>query len=462
MKGIAMLWVLLISLGAIADESPVLLTVDGATRLALERSRDLRDARLALTEARGRVSEAWGDVYPHIDYSASYVRNISPAVSFVPAQLFDPTAAADDFLALQFGADNSWQSAFTIEQPLFDPGIFIGLGAAERYERLQAELVRGRAQQVATRVRLNCYELLLRAEEVRLTERSLERVRQALAETRARFSAGLASEYDVLRLEVELANLEPNLLRARNGLLSARRRLAVELDAGDPEAVQLADESSLGGVDVGTPSPSPPDELVRAAQDGRSDLRQLERTAELRRTQVRRERSEYLPRVSLFGSWEIQAQQNGGPNFFGDERTRATSKMAGVVLRVPLFTGLQRHARIGQRRAALRQAETQTQLARDQAEAEVRDLAGALDEAHARAAGQRLAVGQAERGFQIALARFGRGVGSQLEVTDAEVALRQSEFHHAQAAHDVLATLARLDLATGRIPIVDEYLEEGP
>lgn len=451
------MWLLAAALAATATAAAAAdelrLSVDGAVRLALERSRDVEDAGLELTQADERVAEAWGEVWPHVDLAASYARNISPAVSFVPANLFDPTAAPGTFIALQFGADNSWQTAVTLEQPLFDPGLLVGLGAAERYRRLQVEVVRGRQQEVATRVRLACYDLLLRAEEVRLTQRSLERVHEALAETRARAGAGLASDYDVLRLEVEVANLEPALLRSGNALASARRQLAVELAVDDPARIQLTDSLAAAPEAGARPAAAG---LVDLALARRSDVLQLEATTQLRRSQVRREQVQYLPTVSLFGAWEMQAQQNGGPDFFGTADSRATSKVAGVRVRLPLFTGLQRDARIDLQQAALRQSQTRARLARDRAAAQVQDLDEARAEARARARAQGLAVAQAGRGFQIALARLRQGLGSQLEVTDAEMALRQSEFNHAQAAHDLLATQARLDLAVGRVAPVDD------
>ena len=72
-----------------------------------------------------------------------------------------------------------------------------------------------------------------------------------------------------------------------------------------------------------------------------------------------------------------------------------------------------------------------------------------------RARGQGLAVGQAQRGFEIASAQYREGLSSQLEVTDAEVALRQSEFNYAQAVYDYLVARAQLDEAMGRVPMVD-------
>ena len=440
-----------------------MLTVDDAVRIAFERNRDLRTARLAVEEAGSQVAEVWGQTLPQVDFSASYIRNISPPVSFVPARVFDPGAPAGEFISLQFGADNSWQSALSVEQALFDPGLFVDLGAVRRMRRLQSEVVRGRLHEVATRVRLTCYGLLLRAQEVHLTERSLARVRTALKETRARSRAGLATDYDVLRLQVELANLEPGLLRARNAVVASHRQLAVELDIDEPRRLGLADSEDLSDTTRFSGSAhaamDSTDVLVRSAMAARSDLRQLELTAALRRTEVRHAQVEYLPTLSVFGSWNVQAQQNGSPDFFGEGESRATSKVAGVRVDLPLFTGLQRDARIDRRKAALHQAQNQTQLARHRAEAEVRDLAAALAESRARERAQRLAVSQAGRGFEIALARYRRGVGTQLEVTDAEVALRQSEFNHAQAAHDVLATSAYLDLAVGRVAPADGQAE---
>ena len=453
-----LIWVLMgwgapVAAEGTAPGGELLLSIDEVVELALDRGREMAEARLLLTEAEELGSEAWGEVYPRVDFSASYVRNISPPVSFVPARVFNPAAPEGEFLSLEFGADNSWQSAVTLRQPLFDPRALVGLGAADDLLRLRTEVVRGHSQQVATRVRLLCYDLLLRGEEVRLTERSLDRLRQALDETRGRARAGLASDYDVLRLEVELANLEPSLLLARNARDSARRRLGLELALDDPGRLRLSAGASLL---AGESAPVLPEgDLVQTALAHRSDVRQLEHTAELSRKQVRIEQVEYLPKLSLFATWDVQAQQDGRPDFFGSSRNRATSKMAGLSVELPLFTGLQRDARIGQRQSALRQAQIRTRMARDQAAVQVRDLEAALAEAAQRQKAQGLAVAQARRGFEIASARFREGLGSQLEVTDAEVALRRSEFNMARAAHDRLARRAQLDLAVGRVSPVD-------
>ncbi|MEK9500477.1 TolC family protein [Gemmatimonadota bacterium DH-20] len=450
------------------------LTLERAVRTALDRNPQLRAARFGLEEAQEQVSEAWSSVFPSLDLSTTYTRNVSPAVNFLPANIFDPTADPNELISVQFGADNTWQLSVNLEQPLFNAAAFIGVGAAGRFEALQQESVRGQAHEVVTRVRESYYGLLLAQEQARLSENSVRRVRASLEETRALNRGGLASDYDVLRLEVELANLEPALRQATNAVAQGRRQLGIDLGL-DPEATEALEVAgSLADLDlndpagndsanrellafVGVPLGDAPEagglaELVAT----RSDVRQLELTESLRHTEMRLEQVEYMPRLSLFGTYAINSQQNGDPDFFAEPR--AYSRNIGVQLTLPIFQGFRRDARIDQKRAALRQAETQTELARSQGVAEVRSLIERADEARDRAAGQGLAVQQATRGFEIARAQYREGLGSQLELTDAEVALRQSEFNYAQAVYDFLVARARLDAAAGRVPLVEDRM----
>jgi outer membrane protein TolC len=448
------------------------LTLPGAVRAALERNPQIRGARFGLEEAREQVSEAWGDVYPSLDLNAAYTRNVSPSVSFLPANILDPEGDPNELVAVRFGADNTWSSTLSLEQPLFNAAAFIGVGAAGRFRSLQEEVVRGEIQNVVTGVRESYYDLLLAQEQSRLTENSVHRVRESLAETQALNRAGLSSDYDVLRLEVELANLEPNLRRSLNAVQQARRALGVALDMEADEAEGLTVAGSLATMNLDEAGANSADnreilafagadfqpgvdevDVAEMALDARSDVRQLTMTESLRKTEMRLEQVEYLPRISFFGNYAIDSQQNGDPDFFGTPR--AYTRNVGVRVTLPIFQGFQRDARIDQRRAVLRRAESETRYARSLARSEVRTLMEQAEESLERARAQRMAVGQAERGFEIARAQYQEGLGSQLELTDAEVALRESEFNYAQAVYDYLVARARLDVAVGRVPLVE-------
>lgn len=451
-------------------------------RSALDTNNRLVAAREAYNLAEEQVSEAWSGVMPSVNFNASYQRNLAVPVNFLPAAIFDPTAGPNDYIGVQFGADNQWNSTISVEQALFRPTLLVALGAAQGFENLQDESVRGQEQAVVTQVRSAYYQLLLAQEQARLTENSVRRVRASLEETRALNRGGLADDYSVLRLEVELANLEPNLRRANNAVAQARRSLAVLVTYPDHESLVV--EGSLAEMNLEdlsanssenqailtfngaslSLSEGSEDALTRGlarAAELRSDLRQLALTEDLRRSEMRAEQVTYLPEITMFGNYIVSAQDNGSPSFFGrGDGQSATSRALGLRVSLPVFQGLGRDARIDQRRATLREAQANSRQATQLALSQIRTISETIDEARARASGQALAVRQAQRGFEIASAQFSEGLGSQLELTDAEVALRQSEFNYAQAVFDYLIACAQFDEATGQVPLVDVRREE--
>lgn len=443
-----------------------------ALGLALRNNRDIRDALFGRDAAEGRVKEAWGSVLPTLDLTASYTRNLAVPANFLPRVIFDPDAGPDELVAVKFGADNSWNFQLRAEQPLFQASAFIGVGAAARYKALQTEVVRGRAIDVATRVKLAYYDALLAQESVRLSENTVSRIRQTLEETQAMNRAGISSSYDVLRLEVELANVEPGLRRSRNAFAAATRALSIELGVGEMDSLAVA--GSLASFDIAAaaeaetgagaaaarvlvaaaPATLSEERALELARRNRSDLRQLDLTERLRETELKVERSEYLPKLTLFGTYSINAQENGSPDFFGSTgEERAFGRQVGLQVSVPLFAGFKRPARLSQLRAGVEQVRTQRHLLEDRVENEVKTVLEQVEEARSRASAQRLALTQARRGFEIASVQYREGISSQLEVTDAEVALRQSEFNYAEAVYDYLVARARLDQALGMVPL---------
>jgi outer membrane protein len=450
-------------------------TLDDVVRTALERNREMEIARLELADAGQRVREAWGNVYPQVNVNTSLTRNLEVPTQFLPALIFDPNAEPGSLIPVRFGADNQYYGQIRAEQTLFQAGVFIGVGAASRYESLKTEELRGRAQQIATRARRAYLDVLLAEEALRLNENAVQRVRQVLEETRARQRAGLASEYDVLRLEVQLANLEPRRRQSVSHVAAARRTMAAELGmeggeemrvAGSLAAVRLTPEENdpanrqlIEFSGLRAPEAMPLDEVLALAMQRRSDLRQLEWNRRLRHAQLRAQQGESLPRVSAFGVYSVTAQDDGGVTFYGGpDGFRAYGQQVGIQVTLPIFSGFQRNARVQQQQVAVRQAEVQQRLARVHVDNQIRTLLDAVIEARERTEAQRRAVGQAQRGYEIARTQYREGLSSQLEVTDAEGALRESEFNYAQAVHDYLTARAHLDEAVGVVPWVDTDL----
>lgn len=135
---------------AAAQEAPGTtqrVTLEQALDLALRNNRDLRDAVLERDRAGDQVKEAWSSVFPTLDLTASYARNLSLPLTFIPRNVFEPDADPNELVGVKFGADNLWDFQLRAEQPLFQASAFVGVGAAGRYRSLSEEAVReiGRA-----------------------------------------------------------------------------------------------------------------------------------------------------------------------------------------------------------------------------------------------------------------------------------------------------------------------------
>ena len=452
--------------------------IDRAVEIALRNNRDLRVAELDLATAEKQVDEAYGSLFPEIDGTASYQRNLAVPESFLPAIIIDPDADPDELIPVRFGAENDWRASINVDQPLFDAALFIGVSTAGRFRDYSREALRGAAQRIATNVRIAYLDVLLAEQRLLVTRNSVDRVALTLEESRALNRVGLLGEYDVLRLEVELANIEPELRRSRDFLAEARRTLAIEMGLSVAEPVGA--EGNLTEVNpdsleantpdnrlllayggVVEPAAASPEVLLERAWVSRSDLRQVALQRELEEARVRVARTELLPSVTGFFTAGVFSQENGAPDFFGENtRQRTTTSAVGLRVDVPIFSGLRRWNRVEQRQIAVRQVESQLADLRLRAENEVRSRWSDVTEARARARAQVRAVGEATRGFEIASLRYREGTGSRLEVTDAELALRQAELNYAQAVYDFLVARARLDLAVGEVPSVTSVMDE--
>ena len=445
-----------------------------AVEIALVNNVQILAASSSVRIAEQQVREVQSGVYPQVSAEVSYLRTLgSLSQRVIPGQ--DPDIESDTSNA----PDNTWSASLKLNQTVIDFRVFAGFAAAGHLLSLRGEERRGAAHQVVGLVRQSYFDALLAAEQEALTEQSIARVRQTLRETRARHGEGFASDDELLRAEVQFTNLETRLILARNRVVAARGRLlvAIGVDPLQPVAVsgslselQLAPgaRNSAGNADLLAATGAvalaamTEEELRQAAFTLRSDLRQLRTGVTLAEKQVEAQEGEALPLIRAFGSVDFRVADNDEDDVFGSRIPMSDrysqwdlSASAGLSIQVPVFSGFGRLSRLEQRREELRRTSDGLRHAEREMVNQIRTLAAALREARARAASQRVAIVQSERGYEIATARYRAGVGSQFEVVAAETTLREAEFNYAQAVYDYLSTASRLELATGQVPLVD-------
>lgn len=452
-------------------------TLTQAIQIALANNTDIKRSLLTLKDADQQVHLAWSEVLPEISGSATYTRNLEIPVNFVPAQFFDPDAPPGELVPLQFGTDNNWNGGFSVDQTLFRGEAIIGISSSELFKSAQAEALRATTQQIVTGTRIAYYNVLVAEEQLRLQTATVERLRENLKENRARQKAGLIDEYAVLQVEVQLSNEEPQLTQAKYAVEQAYRELniqlglPIELDIavrgnfssykiGSEEVIDQANEN-IKQVDSMTPySFEEQKQLVDIATDLRGDIRILQKQEDLKDQEIKAIQSRFLPSLSANYNLNWSAAQAGSPVFFGSEETRARSQTVGVTLSLPIFQGFERSANLQIAKIEQKDIELQQEFAIRSAKNEIQSARESLNEAIETAPAREKALSQARQGYERVKARLNNGIGSQIDVTEAEFQLRQAEVNYAQMVYNYLSAKARYDQAIGMVPFVDKSTPE--
>lgn len=450
MSGWALVILLAFPMGAAQVDTLSLLE---AVEIGRSQNLSVRRARAVEREAHARVWSAAGRLLPEVTASAGYQRNFLVNEVFLPAVIFDSDAAPDELIPVRFGADNQWQAQVSVSVPLVDATAWMGAAGARLSRNVAAADTTRAVRDAIAEIQVAYLDALLARERAGLANETAGRLAAVHRDARAREAAGLATGYDVLRLGIAARSARTDARRAESEWRAAKRKLALAVGWDPDRPFKLAGGlgapiETAASEGTATPAPAGPEDALNRRADVRAAVLQIRiarQTHEVART-------EFLPKISAFGTLALTAQENGSPSFFGERPGQRTVAVAGGVrVELPVLNaGLV--ARTAETGAALRAAELAREEVERAARAELRNLAAALEEAEAAMRDRHLAAEEARRGLAIARAELNAGEGSQLTFTDARLARDGALFAFAEAKHSFLLTWIRAERAAGRVP----------
>ncbi len=450
-----------------AQQSESVITLEQAIEMALANNPQINRALLAIDDADELVKIAYSEVYPDITSSLNYTRNIEIPVQFLPAEIFGGQAGT--LIPVQFGTDNNWQGGFTVSQNLFRGEALVAIKSSSVYQRVQEEAYRSTSQQVITQTRIAYYAVLAAQEQLRLANAQIRRLETNLKENEARAKAGIVDDYAVLQLKVQLSNQKPQQIEAKYAVDQAYRNLKVAI--GVPISFQFNVQGNLNEFDILAGSA---DENVNAQlkkidkmnpynfgasnvdsatiSENRGDIRVAEAQLRLKEKEILAVKSRFLPTLSATYNLQWSAAEPDEPTFFENSNRFQT---LGINLSLPIFRGLSRMAELDRQQIQYKDIEEQKRMAILMAQNEVASASEELDKIYETASARQQALDQANTGYERAKKRFDNGLGSQLELTEAEIQVREAEVNYAIMVFNYLTAKANYDLATGMVPFVD-------
>ena len=400
------------------------LTLDECIAIALEGQPTIQERLAAYAAARYRVNQAFAPLLPQLSGQVSSSRSHNTVLS----------GSGGGQPTLQ---DRSWGDSLAaqllLSQLLFDFGKNLAAtDAARKLAEVEVENVELQRQLISATVKEAYTNTLFSQRLIRVQEQAQERAELNLRSAKGFFEVGTRPKSDVARAEVDVANAKLDLIRAKNALRSAIVALNTAMAINVDTWTQIVDNLIYQAVVLDR------QQLRSESLRQRPEYRSAKLTAAAAEARERKAFRDFLP--DLTGQGAYGATQK--------DLNEAWS--IGLSLNWSFFDGGGRIARYQEAKALLEGARaavksTELSILQNVEQAEI-----AVEETAERIQAAQALVASAQENFRLAQGRFDAGVGTILELTDAQLALTQAQNTESQALADYRIALARLDRAVGR------------
>jgi outer membrane protein TolC len=347
------------------------------------------------------------------------------------------------FIQAPFGTKYSASIGGNLSQLLFDGQVFIGLQARKAAIDFATKAAEVTQEQIKSNIYKIYYQIVVGRQQITSIDANIARFDTLLRNTREIFKNGFAEKLDVSKAEVTLTNLRTERLRVDNQLQAGL--MGLKLLMGMPANNDLVLTDSLSVEEL-------KDNIVESSYsyESRKEFQQIMLAKQLGEFNVKRYRLSKLPTVSLSANYSKNAQRNKF-DFFNFSEKWFSSSLIGVNVSVPIFEGFAKQARIKKAQLELQQTENNLgnlKLAIDNqvevARINMRSALASMDY-------QQRNMALAQEVYEQTKRKYEQGLGSNIEITNAQTELRVAQNNYYGALYD--AIIAKVDYltATGKL-----------
>jgi len=373
--------------------------------------------------ARGNKLMSYSAVLPSVDITGDYTR------------LDEVSSFSVGGGAVTLGDLDNYSVGLRVTQPVFAGGSIIAkINAGKLFSLLTDQTVRAVTQDVIYEAQLSYYDVLLNQHLYQISADAVRSAQAHLDDVKQKRSGGVASDFDVLRAEVELSNFQAELIQNKNAINISKAQLLKVMGISQDSDFVLSDELTY------VPLKIPMEQAVEAAYRNRPDLYGRQFDIKYQEELLKIVRSKYWPTISGFydNNWAKPDPHNSTMIEWGH------AWQAGVMATLPIFDGFAREGEIIQQKAMLKQSQIDLIDAEETALFELTKALLSIENTEEFVQSQQLNLGRAEEGNRLAEVGYREGINTQVEVIDAESALTKAKSLYYQAIYSHI--IAKLDL----------------
>ena len=419
----------LFALGAMAQEK-LALTLEQAIEIAISDNPTIQVAEQTVQLKKISNKETVMGLLPEASLAGSYTRTIKKQTMVMNGMEF------------QVGIENSYNGGLSVSLPLFAPTLYKSMKLTKTDVALALEQARSSKQDLVNQVTKAFYQTLLAQDSYAVLEKSFAQSEENFRIVNAKFEQGRVSEFDKISAEVQMRNLKPSVISARNAVELSKLQLLVLMNIEPETEFELIgslkdyEESVYAGILTADTN----------SLKENSALKQMDMNVKMLQQTLSLNKQNFAPMVALQFNYMYTCMANDFK--FKEYNWNPYSNLA-LSVSIPLFkysnfsnvkkTNIQISQLMQNRDYTARQLAMQQQ-------SYLNSMAASAEQVSS----NKEAITQAEKGRTIAEKLYEVGRGTILELNSAEVALTQAKLTYAQSIFDYLSAKADLDKLQGK------------
>lgn len=449
------LWVLALwvspTLYAQQPADTLLLRMPDAVEIAFAENAGVTTSQIEVDRATYNRRKGLAGLLPNINASGSYGYTIKKQrVYFGGGDSkgggSNPFAAAFPKEGIEMGQTHNIQAGVQAGMPLVAPQLWASLALDRTAVEQALEKARASRVEMTAEVRKAYLGVLIAQDALKVFEGSLSNAQENHRQIAQKFAQGLVAEYDVIRMDAQVKNLMPQVIRARQSARLAEMKLKVLMNMEPERPIRLVEQledynNIVYGRLLSDDTPS--------SLEHNTALRSLDLQGQQLTQALRLKKMAYLPTLSLNFSYNYNFASD--QTQFDNRRRWSPHSMVGLSLHLPLFSGGSRYYEVKATRLQINQLALQRRQLEKEINLGLANARGEQRNAASQFVASQEAVRSARKGYEIAQARYHAGNGTLLELNDADLALRQAKLNLNQSIFDYMVATYTLDQLEGRV-----------
>lgn len=411
---------------------------------ANENSSVVKTSNLQIESAKAQVLEYKSIGIPKANIGVDYNYYLQLPTQLIPADAFllpGMPPPQDKYLEAQFGTKNNLNLSFNLNTLIFDGSYFVGLRAANGLLRLTRKQAEYEQYEIKDQITKAYLAVLLVEESNLIIDRNINNLLSLFEETNALWQNGLVERLDVDRLSLSLSNLNQEKEILQRQLDLAKTALKFQMNYPLDANITLSDslesllvsitDRSADGLDI----------------NNRLEKQIMDQNLYLNELNTKRFKAGYVPTLRAFALHQQTLQRDD--LFDGDAPGFFPATILGVQLNVPVFDGMEKTAKIRKSKIDEELIKIQISDFERSVELQVRNAKTNLSNAKARLATQKENETLAQKILNTTMIKYKEGVGSSLEISQAEQELYRTQSAKITALYELIVAKTELEKALG-------------